>query len=196
MGKKEILPECRIFTESDCSGKRHWKLFCSLYFTRRNNFNQAFQNQIRKHIKTQPVCNSYSNIIVLKDDIKMETVMENRITYLENPGNPSVGEQLFEVLTFCFLIVPGLAFSFVAGSSMKENFLLGVSGVMLSDLALVTLVCFFLWHNGEKFSKIGWVSKGYAIEIIIGVLLYFSSNSYDNSCSCFRRNHIQRLFDS
>ena len=103
----------------------------------------------------------------------METVMENKITYLENPGNPSVGEQLFEVLTFCFLIVPGLAFSFAAGSSMKENFLLGVSGVTLSDLALVTLVCFFLWHNGEKFSKIGWVSKGYVTEIIIGILLYF-----------------------
>ena len=81
-------------------------------------------------------------------------------------------EQLFEVLTFCFLIVPGLAFSFTAGPAVKENFLLGVSGVVLSDLALVTLVCFFLWHNRERFSRIGWVSKGYVQEIILGVLLY------------------------
>lgn len=102
----------------------------------------------------------------------MENIIEEKAPGLENIGKPTTGEQLFEVLTFCFLIVPGLAFSFAAGSSMKENFLLGVSGVMLSDLALVTLVCFFLWHNGEKFSKIGWVSKGYGKEIIIGVLLY------------------------
>ncbi len=31
---------------------------------------------------------------------------------------------------------------------------------------------FFLWHNGEKFSKIGWVTKGYPKEIVIGILLY------------------------
>jgi membrane protease YdiL (CAAX protease family) len=102
----------------------------------------------------------------------METLMENKISDLEKSGSPSIGEQLFEVLTFCFLIVPGLAFSFAAGASLKENFLLGVLGVMLSDLALVTLVCFFLWHNGEKFSKIGWVSKGYIKEFVIGILLY------------------------
>ena len=82
-------------------------------------------------------------------------------------------EQLFEVLTFCFLIVPSLAFSFTAGASLKENFLLGVLGVVLSDLALVTLVCFFLWHNGEKFERIGWISKGYGKEIILGVALFF-----------------------
>ncbi len=103
----------------------------------------------------------------------MDTIIENKISDLEKTASPSIGEQLLEVLTFCFLIVPGLAFSFTAGSSMKGNFILGVSGVILSDLALVVLVCFFLWHNGEKFSKIGWVKKGYVKEIIIGILLYF-----------------------
>jgi membrane protease YdiL (CAAX protease family) len=102
----------------------------------------------------------------------MNISMEDEIAGLERAGSPGYREQLFEVLTFCFLILPGLAFSFTAGPALKENFLLGVSGVMLSDLALVTLVCFFLWHNGEKFSRIGWVSKKYVTEIIIGVLLY------------------------
>ena len=87
-------------------------------------------------------------------------------------GAPGTKEQLLEVLTFCFLIVPGLAFSFVAGPAVKENFLLGVSGVVLSDLALVTLVLFFLWHNGENLSRIGWIPKGFVKEIIIGVLLF------------------------
>jgi hypothetical protein len=88
-------------------------------------------------------------------------------------GVPGTKEQLFEVLTFCFLIVPGLAFSFVAGPAVKENFLLGVSGVVLSDLALVTLVLFFLWHNRENVSRVGWIPKGFVKEIVIGALLFF-----------------------
>ena len=103
----------------------------------------------------------------------MNNLTEDKIAVFEKTSSPNFREQLFEVLTFCFLIVPGLAFSFVAGPSVKENFLLGVVGVMLSDLALVTLVCFFLWHNGEKFARIGWVSKGYEKEIVLGVILYF-----------------------
>jgi membrane protease YdiL (CAAX protease family) len=100
------------------------------------------------------------------------------IARLENPamnltGSPTIKEQVFEVLTFCFLIVPGLAFSFMAGPAVKENFLFGVSGVVLSDVALVTLICFFLWHNGEKLGRIGWVSKGFIKEIIIGIVLFF-----------------------
>jgi membrane protease YdiL (CAAX protease family) len=102
----------------------------------------------------------------------MNISMGNETVGIEKAGSPGYREQLFEVLTFCFLILPGLAFSFTAGPALKENFLLGVSGVMLSDLALVTLVCFFLWHNGEKFSRIGWVQKGYFKEIIIGIFLY------------------------
>jgi membrane protease YdiL (CAAX protease family) len=99
------------------------------------------------------------------------------ITQEESPAakaahSPTVKEQIYEVLTFCFLIVPGLAFSFVAGPTVKENFLLGIFGVMLSDLALVTLVLFFLWHNGEKLRRVGWVSKGYFGEIILGVALF------------------------
>lgn len=103
----------------------------------------------------------------------MSISTEDEISVLKNTGSPGFREQLFEVLTFCFLILPGLAFSFTAGPSLKENFLLGVVGVMLSDLALVTLVCFFLWRNGEKFTGIGWTSKGYEKETVLGIVLYF-----------------------
>jgi membrane protease YdiL (CAAX protease family) len=104
--------------------------------------------------------------------MNIATETETEPLVLEEARPADYREQLFEVLTFCFLIVPGLAFSFSAGPALKENFLLGVLGVMLSDLALVTLVCFFLWHNREKFRKIGWVSKGYVTEIVLGVALY------------------------
>ena len=99
--------------------------------------------------------------------------MENELKALKPIESPGFLEQLFEVLTFCFLIVPGLAFSFTGGSFVKENFFLGALGVILSDLALVTLICFFLWRNKERFLRIGWVPKGYIKEIIIGVVLYF-----------------------
>jgi membrane protease YdiL (CAAX protease family) len=103
----------------------------------------------------------------------MNISVENEINALEGTGSPGVREQLLEVLTFCFLIVPGLAFSFTAGTALKENFLLGVLGIVLSDLALVSLVSFFIWRNRERFARIGWVSKGYVTEILIGVVLYF-----------------------
>jgi CAAX protease family protein len=98
--------------------------------------------------------------------------IQDESSTVEAARSLSVKEQIFEVLTFCFLIVPGLAFSFVAGPAVKENFLLGVLGAMLSDLALVTLVWFFLWHNGEKLSQVGWISKGYAGEIALGLVVF------------------------
>jgi len=103
----------------------------------------------------------------------MNDLTENKISVLEKTNSPDFREQLFEVLAFCFLILPGLAFSFSAGPSSKENFLPGVIGVMLSDLALVTLICFFLWHNSESFTRIGWALKGYEKEIVLGIVLYF-----------------------
>lgn len=103
----------------------------------------------------------------------MNISAKDEISVLENTGSPGFLEQLLEVLTFCFLILPGLAFSSTAGPFVKENFLLGVAGVILSDLALVCLVCFFIWRNGEKFARIGWVLKGYEKEIALGIVLYF-----------------------
>jgi membrane protease YdiL (CAAX protease family) len=103
----------------------------------------------------------------------MDDLTENKMSILKKTSPPDFREQLFEVLTFCFLILPGLAFSFVVGPSSKENFLPGVVGVILSDLALVTLICFFLWQNSESFTRIGWVSKGYEREIVVGMVLYF-----------------------
>jgi membrane protease YdiL (CAAX protease family) len=102
----------------------------------------------------------------------MTTESEKNTLVVKTTEAPGMKEQLLEVLTFCFLIVPGLAFSFVAGPAVKENFLLGVFGVVLSDLALVTLVWFFLWHNGENISRVGWVSEGFVKEVIVGVLLF------------------------
>ncbi len=96
----------------------------------------------------------------------------NEIPAAQLGGSPSVKVQLFEVLAFCFLIVPGLLFSSSAGQSLKENFTPAILGVMLSELALVFLVLFFLWRNRENLSRVGWISKGLIKEIFLGIALF------------------------
>ncbi len=95
----------------------------------------------------------------------------------ENPvadlgSSPSLKVQLLEVLAFCFLIVPGLLFSSSAGDSLRENFTPAILGVMLSELALVFLVLYFLWRNSENLSRVGWISKGVLKELILGIVLF------------------------
>jgi membrane protease YdiL (CAAX protease family) len=132
----------------------------------RSEFLEAALNVIGLRIKNRK---RFKNAGFLMDDVNM---IEKEISPAEAADSPTYKEQLFEVLTFCFIIVPGLAFSFFAGPSVKENFLLGILGVILSDLALVTLVCFFLWRNGERLTRIGWTSKGYVREIVLGMLAF------------------------
>ncbi len=44
--------------------------------------------------------------------------------------------------------------------------------VILRDLALASLVLFFLWRNREPLPAIGWTSKGWLQQAGLGVLLY------------------------
>lgn len=133
----------------------------------------------------------------------MDTPVNNGIPISETAIIPDFREQLFEVLTFCFLIIPGLAFSFTAGDSLKENFLIVLAVVILNDLALVTLVYFFLWHNGEKVLKIGWIPGGFVKEVFIGILLYFPmiygisflENLLESAGLPFPKGHIPSFFE-
>jgi CAAX protease family protein len=85
---------------------------------------------------------------------------------------PSEKEQLFEVAVFLFLIVPSMVLSLFAVKQGSLSFLLVASATILRDLALVTLILFFLWHNGESTSRIGWTSKNTGKEIALGIALF------------------------
>ena len=80
--------------------------------------------------------------------------------------------QLFEVLVFLFLIVPSMVMSFFTSAQGSGNFLLMVFAIILRDLALLSLVLYFIWRNNETFSSIGLTSKGIGKEVFIGLLLY------------------------
>ena len=57
-------------------------------------------------------------------------------------------EQFWEVLVFLFLIVPSMALSFFVLRQGTLGFVFTAFVVMLRDLAMVSLILFFLWRNG------------------------------------------------
>jgi membrane protease YdiL (CAAX protease family) len=75
-----------------------------------------------------------------------------------------------EVLVFLFLIVPSMIFSFFAVKGGSFNFTMIGIATILRDLALVFLILFFLWRNGEGVSEIGWKFRWE--DIIIGVAIF------------------------
>jgi CAAX protease family protein len=80
--------------------------------------------------------------------------------------------QLFELLVFLFLIVPSMAFSFFAIKRGSLSFVLAANATILRDLALVGLIVFFLWRNGEPLDRIGWQLRGAGNEIVVGAALF------------------------
>jgi membrane protease YdiL (CAAX protease family) len=98
----------------------------------------------------------------------------------DSPGGRAPGfmrrERLIEVLVFLFLVVPSLVLSFFATGQGKIGFDLMAWSVILRDLALVSLIFFFLWRNGEALREIGVTFvRGWG-EVILGIVLFLPFN--------------------
>ncbi len=85
---------------------------------------------------------------------------------------PERREQVIELLVFLFLILPPLALSSVEISHASLPFTLAAGATILDDLALLALVLFFLWRNREPLSRVGWVSRGLAGNVLLGLVLF------------------------
>jgi membrane protease YdiL (CAAX protease family) len=85
---------------------------------------------------------------------------------------PKRKEQLFEVIVFLFLIVPSLVLSFFAVKQGSVSFTITAFATIFRDLALVSLVLFFIWRNREAIRSIGWTTREFFKEIGIGLLLF------------------------
>jgi uncharacterized protein len=81
-------------------------------------------------------------------------------------------EPLVEVYVFLFLIVPSMILSFFAIKQGNLGFWLVAISVIVRDLALVSLVLFFIWRNHETFRRIGWNFRNSSREIILGIILF------------------------
>jgi len=81
-------------------------------------------------------------------------------------------EQVAEVSVFLFLIIPSMALSFFAIKQGSLNFVLVAISVILRDLALVSLILFFIWRNNESVTWIGWTFNNSRKEIALGIMLF------------------------
>lgn len=85
---------------------------------------------------------------------------------------PSRKVQLIEVSVFLFLFVPSFGASFLLANQSHLRFVGVAISSILSDLALVSLVLYLLWRNGESVRQIGWTRQHLWREIGWGLLLF------------------------
>lgn len=98
----------------------------------------------------------------------MKTAQADR----EDSTSPRWKVQLLEVSVFLFLIVPSMALSFFAIKQGSLGFVITAIATILRDLALVSLILFFIWRNGEPIRAIGWTSKNLWKDIALGIGLF------------------------
>jgi len=84
----------------------------------------------------------------------------------------SRAEQLAEVSVFLFLVVPSLLLSFFAIKQGGLSFVFVALSTILRDLALVGLIVFFAWRNGEPLERIGWTFKNGWNNFALGIVLF------------------------
>ena len=101
--------------------------------------------------------------------INLDTADQSKIV---TKAKFSQKEQSFEVAVFLFLIVPSLVLSFFAVQQGTMSFVLVAISTILRDLALVSLILFFLWRNGESVKALGWTFKHGWREVVLGIGLF------------------------
>jgi uncharacterized protein len=80
---------------------------------------------------------------------------------------------LIEVLVFLFLIVPSMVLSFLVKTTLGQlNFVSMASAIIVRDLALVSLVFYFIWRNGETLRDLGWTWKNRWVDVFLGLALF------------------------
>jgi membrane protease YdiL (CAAX protease family) len=100
------------------------------------------------------------------------TELNNSKANSRGSAESSWTEQLVEVSVFLFLIVPSMVLSFFAIKQGTLSFVLVAFGSILRDLALVSLILFFVWRNNEPVTWIGWTFKNSRKEIALGIMLF------------------------
>ena len=80
--------------------------------------------------------------------------------------------QMLEMTVFLSLIIPSMAVSFLPLRQAGVSFVLEAVLIIMRDLALVSLIAFFLWRNRESMVAIGWAVRRTGKEIALGALLF------------------------
>lgn len=99
----------------------------------------------------------------------MTADMGNSQTERENSVGFSRRVKVLEVLVVLFLIVPSMLFSFLAIKQGAVSFTLTAVSTIARDLALLSLILFFVWRNREPIVRLGWTFKHGWRDILLGI---------------------------
>lgn len=91
---------------------------------------------------------------------------------IDKSHQPGRKVQLIEVMVFLFLIVPSMVISLFLVDKTPLRFMTVAISSIMSDLALVSLVLYFIWRNNEPLKQIGWTIKNVRQDIGWGLLLF------------------------
>ncbi len=91
---------------------------------------------------------------------------------LSEKAHPGRGQQFVELMVFLALIVPSMIFSFFGLAPDGVTFRTVALANILRDLALLALVLYFVWSNGESFSALGWRFQGVWREVLVGLWIF------------------------
>ena len=80
--------------------------------------------------------------------------------------------QSIELVVFLLILLPLMALSALVSRPEGLDFITVAIAVIVHDLALLSLVLFFVWRNGEGFAAIGWSRRHLWRETGIGLLLF------------------------
>ncbi|HKK14100.1 MAG TPA: type II CAAX endopeptidase family protein [Gammaproteobacteria bacterium] len=87
-------------------------------------------------------------------------------------GSPPRRQQLVELGVFLFLVVPSMFLSLATAQPKELSFSLVAGSSLLTDLALLSLVLYFVWSSGEGVRAVGWVPRGLVREMAVGAGLF------------------------
>lgn len=97
---------------------------------------------------------------------------------------PSRKVQAIEVTVFLLLIVPSMALSFLTGKEQELRFAQMAIASILNDLALLSLVLYFIWRNQEPVESIGWkfdhLGRDVALALVLFAPVYLGGNMLAN----------------
>lgn len=85
---------------------------------------------------------------------------------------PTRKGQLIEILVFLSLIVPSLIISLFTTTRECLSFPSLALATIFRDLALVGLILYFLWRNGEPRVRIGWARPFPVKELAVGLFIF------------------------
>jgi CAAX protease family protein len=80
--------------------------------------------------------------------------------------------RLLEVGVFLFLILPSMLLSAPIARTGTLNFPFIATVSMLQDIALLSLILFFLYRNAEGWQSLGLTARNGVRELLVGILLF------------------------